>query len=146
MPRNDKAFPYRKLVGSLNFITKCTRPDILYCVVQLSRYVRNSRQQQNGVTKQVFCSSIETNRHNIVYLKDKMAGMVIMLTRDGYCHLICKNDLDTRKCRAILYIVSGEVLYGVHCDARASWLSRQRRQNLRQYEMHIWTDKIYETC
>uniref|UniRef100_A0AAV1VI21 Reverse transcriptase Ty1/copia-type domain-containing protein n=1 Tax=Peronospora matthiolae TaxID=2874970 RepID=A0AAV1VI21_9STRA len=37
--------PYRSLIGCLLYITTCTRPDVMYVITQLSRFLENPGQQ-----------------------------------------------------------------------------------------------------
>ena len=44
-PVPDPAFPYRSLFGSLLWIARCTRPDIMYAVAYLSHFLSSFGQQ-----------------------------------------------------------------------------------------------------
>ncbi|KAG2770671.1 hypothetical protein PC129_g8884 [Phytophthora cactorum] len=94
---NGKTFPYRELVGSLMYLTTCTRPDLAFSVGQLSRYVQNSTQQHIGAAKRVLRYLIGTKTQGIVYTRDIAAEQRQELVLDGYCDSDWGNDPDTRK-------------------------------------------------
>ena len=70
VPANDKLFPYRELIGSIMYLTTCTRPDLAFSVGQLSRYVQSPTQQHIGAAKQVLVLRyfIDTKSQGIVYI------------------------------------------------------------------------------
>ena len=96
-PASGKKFPCRELVGSLMYMTTCTRPDLAYCVGQLSRYVRNPTQQHIGAPKRVLRFLIGTKSKGIVYSRNKMMSQEPSLVLGGYCDSDWGNDPDTRK-------------------------------------------------
>ena len=96
-PASGKKFPYRELVGSLLYMTTCTRDDLAYCVGQLSRYVQNPTQQHIGAPKRVLRFLIGTKSKGIVYSRNKMMSQEPSLILGGYCDSDWGNDPDTRK-------------------------------------------------
>ncbi|POM75488.1 mitochondrial protein [Phytophthora palmivora] len=115
---NGKTFPYRELVGSLMYLTTCTRPDIAFVVGQLSRYVQNPTQQHIGAAKRVLWYLIGTKTLGIVYSKEKTGKQKPELIVNGYCDSDWGNDPDTRK----------SITGFVHCMAGGviSWASRRQ--------------------
>ncbi|KAG6623897.1 Integrase catalytic core protein [Phytophthora cinnamomi] len=83
-PVNGKNFPYRELVGSLMYLTTCTRPDLAFSVGQLSRYVQNPTQQHIGAAKRVLRYLVGTKTQGIVYTRNKSAEQKPELIIDGY--------------------------------------------------------------
>lgn len=117
-PANGKKFPYRELVGSLMYLTTCTRPDLAFSVGQLSRYVQNPTQQHIGAAKRVLRYLVGTKTQGIVYTREKPTEKKPELIIDGYCDSDWGNDPDTRK----------SITGFVHCMAggAVSWASRRQ--------------------
>ncbi|POM59370.1 Integrase catalytic core protein [Phytophthora palmivora] len=117
-PANGKKFPYRELVGSLMYLTTCTRPDLSFSVGQLSRYVQNPTQQHIGAAKRVLRYLVGTKTQGIVYTRNTPTEQKPELIIDGYCDSDWGNDPDTRK----------SITGFVHCMAggAVSWASRRQ--------------------
>ncbi|RMX62449.1 hypothetical protein DD238_008264 [Peronospora effusa] len=96
VPAKGKLFPYRELIGSLMYLTSCTRPDLAFFVGQLSRYVQSPTQQHIGAAKRILRYLIGTKGEGIVYSRNK-AEEKARLIIDGYCDSDWRNDPDTRK-------------------------------------------------
>ena len=115
---NGKLFPYRELIGSLMYLTTCTRPDLAFAVGHLSRYVERPTQQHIGAAKRVLRYLIGTKHYGIVYSRNKTAKQDRSLMIDGYCDSDWGNDPDSRK----------SITGFVHCLAGGaiSWASRRQ--------------------
>ena len=114
VPANDKLFPYRELIGSIMYLTTCTRPDLAFSVGQLSRYVQSPTQQHIGPAKQVLVLRyfIDTKSQGIMYSRSK-AEENTRLIIDGYCDSDWDNDPETCKSlTGFVYCLAGE---GVSC-------------------------------
>ncbi|KAG3063695.1 hypothetical protein PI124_g22600 [Phytophthora idaei] len=96
-PANGKAFPYRELVGSLMYLSTCTRPDLAFAVEQLSRYVQCPTQQHIGAAKRVLRYLVGTKIQGIMYTRDAREHQSSTLLIDGFCDSDWGNDPDTRK-------------------------------------------------
>ena len=47
----DGHFDYRRVIGMLNYLEKCTRPDIGYAVHQCARFVAHPKQEHGNAVK-----------------------------------------------------------------------------------------------
>ncbi|OWZ18155.1 hypothetical protein PHMEG_0007795 [Phytophthora megakarya] len=104
-PVNRKNFPYRDLVGSLLYLTICTRADLAFL-------------QHIGAAKRLLRYLVGTKTQGIVYTRNKSVEQKPELIIDGYCASDWGNDPDTRKSTTGF----------VHCMAggAVSWASRRQ--------------------
>jgi len=72
---------YRAFVGSVNYLSMMTRPDIAHAVSMLSRFVEDPRREQWNAVKWLCCYLKGTPTHGILYKKDvasKVSGVAIV--------------------------------------------------------------------
>ena len=50
-PPFDRSFHYRSVIGKLNYLEKCTRPDISYAAHQCARFTENPRQEHGKTVR-----------------------------------------------------------------------------------------------
>ncbi|KAH9453332.1 hypothetical protein Pst134EA_033103 [Puccinia striiformis f. sp. tritici] len=77
---------YRALVGSLNYLSILTRPDISYAVSTLSQYLENPGIKHYYAAVQVFRYLISTRNVGLTYVKEDAAQMHAFVDSDwGNC-------------------------------------------------------------
>ncbi|CAL1405651.1 unnamed protein product [Linum trigynum] len=81
---------FRSLVGSLRYLT-CTRPDILYSVGLVSRYMEAPTMSHWNAAKRILRYIKGTIDHGLVYTKSETFKLV------GYCNSDWAGDMDDRK-------------------------------------------------
>jgi len=64
----EKGLDYRSAIGSLNYLSQCTRPDITYAVGKLSQYLENPNEIHWGAFKRVLRYLKGTHDWGLVYL------------------------------------------------------------------------------
>lgn len=97
-PLNKQAFPYGQLVGTLNYLAVCTRPDIAYAVGALSRYLHSPTTVHGQAARTVGRYLKGTADFGISYGSSSTSssnGSNIKL--EGYCDSDYAGDLDTRR-------------------------------------------------
>jgi len=88
---DTSAYPYSELIGSLLYLSVCTRPDIAQAVGALSRYMANPTPEHWTAARGVLRYLAGTQDFGIVYSPDDMAYPV------GYCDANYAGDVDTRR-------------------------------------------------
>lgn len=98
-PLDKLNFPYSQLVGSLMYLTVCTRPDISYSVGALARYMTNPTTVHGQAAKTVVKYLKGTTNHGITYgpPAGKAPSTVPEIKLTGYCDADYAGDLDTRR-------------------------------------------------
>ncbi|CAL1356029.1 unnamed protein product [Linum trigynum] len=81
---------FRSLVGSLRYLT-CTRPDILYAVGLVSRYMEAPAMSHWNAAKRILRYIKGTIDHGLLYTKSEIFKLV------GYCDSDWAGDMDDRK-------------------------------------------------
>ncbi|CAL1381539.1 unnamed protein product [Linum trigynum] len=81
---------FRSLVGSLRYLT-CTRPDILYAVGLVSRYMEAPTMSHWNAAKRILRYIKGTIDHGLLYTKSENFKLV------GYCDSDWAGDVDDRK-------------------------------------------------
>jgi hypothetical protein len=100
---------YRELLGSLLYLSGCTRPDISYSVGALSRYMAEPHQSHWLALKGVLAYIASTSGMGLVYGREK-GGLV------GFCDADYAGDVDTRRSTTgYVFLLAGAVI---------SWQSR----------------------
>lgn len=105
--------PYGSLVGSLNYIATCTRPDISYSVGLLARYLTNPTEAHWQGAKSVLQYLNSTAGYSLTY-NGKLASEPL-----GYCDADYAGDTDTRRS------TSGAVF--TMCGGAVVWYSKRQQ-------------------
>jgi hypothetical protein len=84
------AYPYSELVGSLLYLSTCTRPDLAQAVGALARYMSQPTVDHWQVAKGVLRYVAGTADHGIVYSREA-SGLV------GFCDADFAGDIDSRR-------------------------------------------------
>jgi hypothetical protein len=102
-------YGYAELVGSLLYLSVCTRPDIAQAVGALARYMSKPTQDHWKLAKGVLRYLATTTNYGIIFTKTE-------LDLRGYCDADFAGDLDTRRSTTgYVFLLSG---------AAISWSSR----------------------
>jgi hypothetical protein len=89
-PLNTEEFPYSKLVGSLLYLSNCTRPDIAQACGVLSRFMSCLTVEHWRLAKSVLSYLPRTAESGIVFGGSK-------LKLRGYCDANYAGDINTRR-------------------------------------------------
>ena len=89
-----KQLPYESLVGSILYLSLCTRPDISFSVNQVSRFMKNPCKKHWIVYKRILRYLKSTAALGLNY-QDNTNDSSITLT--GYCDADWAGDVDDRK-------------------------------------------------
>ena len=54
-PHNKSKFQYRSVIGKLNYLAQCIRPDIVYAVHQCARFSSNARKDHTDTVEYISC-------------------------------------------------------------------------------------------
>jgi hypothetical protein len=84
------AYPYSELVGSLLYLSTCTRPDLAQAVGALARYMSQPTVDHWQVAKGVLRYVAGTADHGIIYSREA-SGLV------GFCDADFAGDIDSRR-------------------------------------------------
>lgn len=87
--------PYREAIGSLMYLVTGTRPDLMFVVGQLSRFVEHPTEQHFGALKRVMRYLLGTVEKGITF--EKRGSLDIGLHLQGHSDSDWANDVDTRK-------------------------------------------------
>lgn len=90
-PLDTVKYPYAELVGSLLYLTVCTRPDLAQSVGVLSRYMSKPTMQHWQAAKGVLRYAAGTVNMGIVYRSDAADEL------QSYCDSDYAGDLDSRR-------------------------------------------------
>jgi hypothetical protein len=108
-PLNTEEHPYRELVGSLLYLSVCTRPDIAHAVGALSRYMSAPTKDHWRAAMGVLRYLADTREYGIVFGND---GLI----PEGYVDADYAGDVDTRRSTTgYVYTLAGGAI---------SWSSR----------------------
>lgn len=119
-PLDSSASQYSQMVGSLNYLATCTRPDISYSVGALSRYLSCPTSVHLQAAKGV-CRYIKgTADYGITYCGSRGSSSDISSLQPplGYCDADYAGDIDTRRS------TTGYVF--VLCGGAISWQSKRQ--------------------
>jgi len=107
-------YPFREAIGSLMFLTQLTRPDIIFAVNFLSRYLSNFSEIHWLAVKRIFRYLIGTADYGISYCKSKEDLSLIDYSDADYA-----GDIETRRSTTgyIFTLAEGSV----------SWCSRRQK-------------------
>ncbi|KAE8974324.1 hypothetical protein PR002_g25946 [Phytophthora rubi] len=97
-----KTKPYRSLIGCLLYITTCTRPDVVYIVTQLSRFLENPGQQHWKAAIRVLRYLKSTKDLGIIYNSND--GNVML---EAYTDADWGSNLDDRRSVSGIMIMIG---------------------------------------
>lgn len=89
---SENNVPYREAIGSLIFAAVTTRPDIMFAVSVLSRFLTNFNNSHWNAAKRVFKYLKATRTHGIKYVRNDKNETLI-----GYSDADYANDPDTRR-------------------------------------------------
>ena len=116
-PLDKTTFTYTHLIGSLLYLSVCTRPDIAQAVGALSKYMAEPTTAHWQAAKGLMRYVASTRDHGIVYGTEP--NLVI-----GYCDADFAGDLDTRRSTTgYVFILHGGAI---------TWMSK-RQSTWRQY-------------
>jgi transposase InsO family protein len=109
----DKKYPYSQLVGSLNYLSVCTRPDIAYAVSKLARHMAKPTTVHWQAAKGVVRYLLSTADYGITYGSNSSNGSIsyqqyvgsaaassssnLGTGLIGFCDADFAGDLDTRR-------------------------------------------------
>ena len=89
--------PYQSAVGALMYLAMCTRPDILYAVVTLARFMHNPGEAHWSAVKRIFRYLKRTVAYNISYVRNpKDTGAFFNLYGSSDASWV-SDDFDTYK-------------------------------------------------
>jgi hypothetical protein len=91
---NDPKFPFRELVGALQYLVACTRPDLANVVRTLSRYSSSYTEENYQCAKRVLRYLRATRTYGLVYRRE---AEVLPLKVDAYCDADHANCPDTSR-------------------------------------------------
>ena len=52
-PHDESKFQYRSVIGKLNYLAQCTRPDIVYAVHQCARFSSNTSKEHTDAVEYI---------------------------------------------------------------------------------------------
>ena len=90
-PLDTSKYPYRELVGSLMYLSVCTRPDISYAAGSLARFMSSPTTVHWQAAKGVLRYLAGTPDHGITFGGSGNPQLV------GYCDADYAGDIDTRR-------------------------------------------------
>ena len=112
-PLDTKLFPYSSLVGSLLYLSICTRPDISNAVGVLARYMSTPYTSHWTAAKGVLRYLSNTADYGLLYSGN--SGLELL----GYCDADFASDTDTRRSTTgYVFLLHG---------AAISWASRRQQ-------------------
>ncbi|POM70483.1 Hypothetical protein PHPALM_13066 [Phytophthora palmivora] len=100
---NDPSIPYRELVGKLQYLVSCTRPDIANAVRCLGRHVGSYTRENFSNAKRVLQYLRGTRNHGLVYRKSDAESAIKL-------QLCAYSDADHANCPDTSRSISGYVL------------------------------------
>ncbi|XP_072377816.1 uncharacterized protein [Diabrotica undecimpunctata] len=103
--------PYRKLIGSLMYISTTSRPDIMFAVSYLSRVLDKPSQQTWKAGKRVLRYLKETQNFSLTYKKKPW-------------ELVCYSDSDWASNKIDRKSITGCIVF--YCGNPVSWLSQKQ--------------------
>ena len=110
----DMSYPYRELVGSLLWIARCTRPDIMHAVAYLGQFSCNYDKSHFLAAKRV-----------LKYLnRTKDLCLTFRKPSDKETRIVALSDADWASNRIDRKSMSGSVLYLNGCPV--NWLSKKQ--------------------
>jgi len=113
-PLDTSKFPYAAVVGSLLYLSICTRPDITQGVGVLSKYMASPTTVHWQVAKGLLRYVAGTTDYGIIYSGNNQETPII----EGYCDADYAGDLDTRRSTsAYIFTMAGGAI---------SWASRRQ--------------------
>jgi hypothetical protein len=95
----DHSFPYREIMGALNYLAQCTRPDLTYAVSYLSKFSNCHDQSHHKAVSHVLRYLKHTRTEGISYSKSAS------IKPYGYSDATWGSDLETSRS------VSGYIFY-----------------------------------
>ncbi|POM74659.1 Uncharacterized protein PHPALM_8350, partial [Phytophthora palmivora] len=100
---NDPSIPYRELVGKLQYLVSCTRPDIANAVRCLGRHAGSYTRENFSNAKRVLQYLRGTRNHGLVYRKSDAESAIKL-------QLCAYSDTDHANCPDTSRSISGYVL------------------------------------
>ncbi|KAE8975156.1 hypothetical protein PR002_g25678 [Phytophthora rubi] len=100
---NDPVLPYRQLVGKLQYLVSCTRPDIVNAVRCLGRHAGAYTKENFTSAKRVLQYLAGTRTYGLVYRR-------LSALQDGKLQLYAYSDADHANCPDTSRSISGHVL------------------------------------
>jgi hypothetical protein len=107
-----KEIPYMEAIGSLMYLSVCTRPDISFAVSHLSRYSQNPGPKHWTAVKRVFRYLKGTKSLGITYSGAEEGRLI------GYSDADWRSDIDDSKS------ISGNILF--YAGGPISWTSKKQ--------------------
>ncbi|XP_038887044.1 secreted RxLR effector protein 161-like [Benincasa hispida] len=102
---------FKSLVGSLRYLT-CTRPDILYSIRIISRFMEESTATHCKMAKRIFFYIKRTIGYGLSYVSSSNFDIV------GYCDSDWSSDLDDQKSTTGFVFFIGETTF--------TWMSKKQ--------------------
>ena len=102
-PLNLPDVPYRELVCSLLFIARYTRPDILFAVTLLCRFLTNYTEVHWKAAKRVLCYTVKTTDRMLIYKRNPKASPVEVYTDSDWG----SDRIDGRSTSGVLILLYG---------------------------------------
>lgn len=115
----DDRFHYRSVVGKLNFLEKCTRPDISYATHQCARFSVDPRRSHGDAVEYLCKYLIGTKDKGLILDPDTNQSLNVFVDADfsgNYQRMTAIDDVSTAKSRTG-YIVQ-------YCNCPIIWLSK----------------------
>jgi len=109
----ENKFPYREIIGALNYLSQCTRPDLTYAVSYLSKFSNCHDESHHKAVKHVLRYLMHTSDEGITYTKEAS------LTTYGMSDATWGSDLDNSRS------VSGHVFF--LGGGPISWFSKSQK-------------------
>ena len=104
---------YPSAIGSLMFLSVCTRPDIAYSVNSLAQFTSKPTKEHCTALKRLLCYFRGTLKHGILYMRDGSSSYV------GYTDADWAGDVDDRRSTSgYVFLLSGCAI---------SWKSQKQR-------------------
>lgn len=97
---DTQQFPYCQLIGSLNYLSVCTRPDIAYAVSKLARHMAQPTTVHWQAAKTVVRYLLSTTDYGVIYGVSSSSASSSSNTGTGligFCDADYAGDLDTRR-------------------------------------------------
>lgn len=109
----DEKIPYRRLIGSLMYLSVFTRPDISFIVNHLSQFNECYEEQHWIAAKRVLRYLKGTKTHGLKYFREKTQEVI-----KGYADADYAGDYDRRSYSGLVFMIQGGAV---------SWQSTKQR-------------------